>query len=503
MKPTDIKDTPIDLPNDPALKTAYLEKQEAEVVQPHQHSILWDGPKLPGKIKDVVEDLRENQPKIKAYPENPPTDKKAWNQNFVFETKKAEHDSELLKEEAYKALPYEQGKKEIQRERLAKLAGEKLNPPAKEKSLSSQKREKDREEYLAKQREAKERRNKRFTRGLTAGITGAAIGITAFLGRGTGKAQKPHHNQPEFTGAFVDTKIADGMLSMHRGELDEGAGKITISPVDIVKKEEPTPPVPETEIKNKAAAKKQVVKENTADSDPKQVSGKGNKTGLTEKLAGPKNPKGGGFGGGTGRNTPGRGNQAINGIPLSKELRFTLNWEGVNRPDYVGGPADLDLHIIEPSGKEVYHGNVNGGEIVRLVADNVGNEKLAGGPEIIQLREGVNLEPGTQLQAFVTYRSSYVDRPNPITYELQIWNNGKLEKPIREVLSAPGDTGTSFDITVRKPLVPKKVEAEEEAGDKGAWRERNKKNWQTNESDHKAHNTRLTSKTNDNNFRRG
>ena len=135
------------------------------------------------------------------------------------------------------------------------------------------------------------------------------------------------------------------------------------------------------------------------------------------------NNPGAGNGDGFGLARFGQGGESIRGVAVKVgDPQFTLLWDT---------EVDLDLHVIEPGGKEIYWEDpkgTRGGEL------DVDNTKGFGPENIYWLRqqEGTNekvLGPGPpgEYKWFVVYWGGFGGIPKPTRWKVRIKHNGKVQ----------------------------------------------------------------------------
>jgi hypothetical protein len=156
---------------------------------------------------------------------------------------------------------------------------------------------------------------------------------------------------------------------------------------------------------------------------------------------------------GAGFGTPrfGSGRERIRGVTVKVgDPQFTLIWntEGV----------DIDLHVIEPRGDEIFYGDPNGEQGGELDVDNVWGY----GPENIYWlvdshRPGMGKvkgpgPPGTY-QWYVVYYASHVEFVEPTYWQVRVKHDGKVHL-FDGWLYAPGDQSARFALKVHPPREP-------------------------------------------------
>jgi hypothetical protein len=135
----------------------------------------------------------------------------------------------------------------------------------------------------------------------------------------------------------------------------------------------------------------------------------------------PNNNPGAGEGDGFGLARFGEGGETIRGVPVKVgDPQFTLLWDT---------DADLDLHVIEPGGKEIYWEEPKGQKGGELDVDNTkgfGPENIywlveADGPGSAKVKG-----PGPQgdYQWFVVYWGGFGGIPKPTHWKVRIKHNG-------------------------------------------------------------------------------
>jgi hypothetical protein len=124
------------------------------------------------------------------------------------------------------------------------------------------------------------------------------------------------------------------------------------------------------------------------------------------------NPGAGGQGDGFGMAKFGHGTELVGGIGVKVgDPQFTLIWDS---------EADIDLHVIEPGGKEIYwevpHGN-KGGE---LDVDDIDGF----GPENVYWVQGKG--PPGLYKWFVHYYGGLAGRSVPTNWKVRVKHNGQV-----------------------------------------------------------------------------
>src|SRR5205814_1440782 len=134
------------------------------------------------------------------------------------------------------------------------------------------------------------------------------------------------------------------------------------------------------------------------------------------------NNPGAGDGDGFGLARFGEGGELVRGVEVKVgDPQFTLIWDS---------DADLDLHVIEPGGKEIYWEEpkgIQGGEL------DVDNTKGFGPENIYWLRpvEGTNDKvkgagPPGEYRWFVVYWGGFGGVPRPTNWKVRIKHDGKV-----------------------------------------------------------------------------
>jgi hypothetical protein len=132
---------------------------------------------------------------------------------------------------------------------------------------------------------------------------------------------------------------------------------------------------------------------------------------------------GAGEGDGFGLARFGEGGELIRGVAVKVgDPQFTLIWDT---------DADLDLHVIEPGGKEIYWEEPKGKQGGELDVDNTkgfGPENIywlveSGGPGSVKVR---GPGPAGQYQWFVVYWGGFGGVPKPTHWKVRIKHDGKV-----------------------------------------------------------------------------
>ncbi len=135
-----------------------------------------------------------------------------------------------------------------------------------------------------------------------------------------------------------------------------------------------------------------------------------------------KNP-GAGLGDGFGLAKFGQGGEAVRGVEVKVgDPQFTLLWDT---------RVDLDLHVIEPGGKEIYWLDTKGRHNGELDVDN----RDGFGPEnVYWLKDGADgskdlgLGPAGEYRWFVHYYRGFADQANvPTRWKVRIKHDGKVD----------------------------------------------------------------------------
>ena len=163
-----------------------------------------------------------------------------------------------------------------------------------------------------------------------------------------------------------------------------------------------------------------------APSDAKFVTLKTDDLMITNPAAGfvgqeGKNP-GAGVGDGFGLAKLGNGSENVRGVEVKVgDPQFTLLWDS---------KADLDLHVIEPGGKEIYWLDTKGSYNGELDVDN----REGFGPEnIYWLKEqsdgskDLGLGPAGEYKWYVHYYRGFDGANIPTRWKVRIKHNGKVE----------------------------------------------------------------------------
>jgi hypothetical protein len=146
------------------------------------------------------------------------------------------------------------------------------------------------------------------------------------------------------------------------------------------------------------------------------------------------NPGGGGEGFGPARF--GHGNENVKGVSVKVgDPQFTLIWDT---------QADIDLHVIEPGGSEIYwemrHGQ-KGGE---LDVDDIDGF----GPENVYWVQGQG--PPGEYKWFVHYFGGFGGNAVPTNWKVRLKHNGEV-KVFKGRLNHPGAQSKTYSLTVDRP----------------------------------------------------
>jgi uncharacterized protein YfaP (DUF2135 family) len=108
------------------------------------------------------------------------------------------------------------------------------------------------------------------------------------------------------------------------------------------------------------------------------------------------------------------------------DLQVTLNWNA---------SADLDLHVIEPGGEEIYYGNTFSAASGALDRDNQCNaDFVMGRPENIFW----TTPPNGSYQVNVVY-FDHCDVAAPVSFTVRVCINGNCDNPISGTANAVDD----------------------------------------------------------------
>lgn len=118
----------------------------------------------------------------------------------------------------------------------------------------------------------------------------------------------------------------------------------------------------------------------------------------------------------------GQGGESIRGVAVKVgDPQFTLLWDS---------EADLDLHVIEPGGKEIYWEEPKGAFGGELDVDNT---KGYGPENVYWLRDGgekgerlIGAGPPGEYRWFVVYWGGFGGVPRPTRWKVRIKHNGKV-----------------------------------------------------------------------------
>ena len=146
-----------------------------------------------------------------------------------------------------------------------------------------------------------------------------------------------------------------------------------------------------------------------------------------------RNPGQGGNGDGFGVAKFGNGGENINGVDVKVgDPQFTLIWDS---------RADIDLHVIEPGGSEIFWENRNGGMGGELDVDDVDGF----GPENINYQ--LNRGPNGTYRWFVHYYGGLGGIPTPTRWKVRIKHAGKIDV-IQGKFSAIGQKSRLYELKI-------------------------------------------------------
>ncbi len=154
---------------------------------------------------------------------------------------------------------------------------------------------------------------------------------------------------------------------------------------------------------------------------------------------------GAGQGDGFGLAKFGNGGEEVRGVKVKVgDPQFTLIWDS---------KADIDLHVVEPGGKEIYWNDPKGRHGGELDVDNVEGF----GPENIywlkQSEDGSKeLGPGPpgEYKWFVLYYGGNGGVPVPTRWKVRVKHEGRIEV-FQGKLSFPGARSKNYTLTVGTP----------------------------------------------------
>ena len=147
------------------------------------------------------------------------------------------------------------------------------------------------------------------------------------------------------------------------------------------------------------------------------------------------NPGGAGNGDGFGVAKFGHGGENINGVDVKVgDPQFTLIWDT---------RADIDLHVVEPGGSEIYWENRNGGQGGELDVDDVDGF----GPENVNYVQGKG-PPGTY-KWFVHYYGGLGGMAQNTRWKVRVKHAGKIET-YQGKFSAIGQKSQIFQLKMER-----------------------------------------------------
>lgn len=157
---------------------------------------------------------------------------------------------------------------------------------------------------------------------------------------------------------------------------------------------------------------------------------------------------GAGQGDGFGLAKFGNGGEEVRGVKVKVgDPQFTLLWDS---------KADIDIHVVEPGGKEIFWNDPKGRQGGELDVDN----QDGFGPEnIYWLRQGEDgsreLGPGPpgEYKWWVHYYGGNNGLPAPTRWKVRIKHEGRVEV-IQGRLSFPGAKSKPYTLTVTGPASP-------------------------------------------------
>jgi hypothetical protein len=167
-----------------------------------------------------------------------------------------------------------------------------------------------------------------------------------------------------------------------------------------------------------------------------------------ESFQGNKGNVGVGQGDGFGLARFGNGGEQVRGVEIKVgDPQFTLLWNSV---------ADIDIHVIEPGGKEIYWNDRKGNQGGELDVDNTDGY----GPEnIYWLKQNPDgskdLGPGPpgEYRWFVKYYGGNRGVPVATSWKVRIKHEGKAEI-FQGRLNVPGSMSKIYTLTVGGPVKP-------------------------------------------------
>ena len=218
-----------------------------------------------------------------------------------------------------------------------------------------------------------------------------------------------------------DTRLAGSEFGVDEGMTNLGGIDTPVAMPDLV----PTPPSPESTFTR--------LQQNDVTSNP--MAGFQGNTG---------NP-GAGLGDGFGLAKFGNGGEEVRGVKVQVgDPQFTLIWDS---------KADIDLHVVEPGGKEIYWNDRKGRQGGELDVDNVEGF----GPENIywlkQNDDGSKeLGPGPvgEYKWWVLYYGGNNGVPVPTRWKVRVKHEGRVEV-FQGRLSVPGARSKNYTLTVGSP----------------------------------------------------
>lgn len=155
---------------------------------------------------------------------------------------------------------------------------------------------------------------------------------------------------------------------------------------------------------------------------------------------------GAGQGDGFGLAKFGSGGEEVRGVKVKVgDPQFTLLWDS---------KADIDIHVVEPGGKEIFWNDPKGRHGGELDVDNVEGF----GPEnIYWMRQNPDgskeLGPGPpgEYRWFVLYYGGNNGVPVPTRWKVRVKHEGRVEI-FQGKLTVPGSRSKNYTLTVGSPL---------------------------------------------------
>ena len=217
-----------------------------------------------------------------------------------------------------------------------------------------------------------------------------------------------------------DTRLAGSQFGVDEGMTNLGGLDNPVSMPELA----PVPPSPESTF----------TRLQPVDAVPSPLAG----------LTSGGNP-GAGSGEGFGLAKFGNGGEEVRGVKVQVgDPQFTLIWDS---------KADIDLHVVEPGGKEIYWNDRRGRKGGELDVDNVDGF----GPENIywlkQNEDGskeLGPGPGGEYKWWVLYYGGNGGVPVPTRWKVRVKHEGRIQV-FQGQLSVPGARSKNYTLTVGQP----------------------------------------------------